>query len=101
MGLSVLFFAAHLAAESESPEIKGDQEYVGNFIGLSGNKIHIELARTGYRVSLPLAADVEYLHKDSGYIPYDPENMLSELPVKAIEVDGRIVQVIMLWEIPR
>ena len=101
-GVCVLFFTAHLAAfERGSREVRGDREYIGNFAGFRGNEIQIELAETGYRLSLPLAADVEFLHKDMGYAAYDPKDIFDGAPVKAIEVEKKIVQVIMLWEIPR
>ena len=104
VSLCCLFFTAHLAQADlvgDSPEIRGDDRYVGDFAGFRGNKIQIDLERTGYRVSLPLADDVEYLHKDSGYRSYDPSDIPPEAPVKAIEVDGEIVQVILLWLVPR
>jgi len=44
---------------------------------------------------------VEYLHKDSGYRSYDPSDIPPDAPVKAIEVDEKIVQVILLWLVPR
>jgi len=109
--LCLLVFAASLAAfeseasgrpdDSRAVVIQGDDQYVGDFAGFVDGKIQINLARTGYRVSLPLADDVEFLHKDSGYRPYDPADIPSEAPVKAIEVDREIVQVILLWILPR
>lgn len=100
--LSCLFFTTHLSAlESGSPVIRGDDEYVGDFVAIRDNRIHIDLSRTGYRVSPPLANDVVFLHKDMNYEPYDPEKIFPGAPVKAILLDGKIVQVIMLWMIPR
>lgn len=103
--LCIVFLTGQLfALEGDNrgnPEIRGDDEYVGNFAGFKGNEIQVDLSRTGYRMSLPLANDVEYLHKDNNYAPFDPEDIRPEAPVKAIEVDGEIVQVIMLWLMPR
>jgi len=109
--LCLLVFAAHLVAfepgapvsgdDSRGVVIQGNDQYVGDFAGFRDGKIQINLARTGYRVSLPLASDVEFLHKDSGYRPYDPADIPSEAPIKAIEVDREIVQVILLWILPR
>ena len=104
-GICLLVLSAHISAfaqealeQGSSPEIRGDREYVGEFAGFRGNEIQIELERTGYRVSLPLADDVEYLRKD--YSSYDPKDLFQGAPVMAIEVGGEIVQVIMLWKLP-
>ena len=82
-----------------NPEIRGDDQYVGDFAGFRNNMIQIDLKRTGYRVSLPLADDVGYMRKD--YTPYQRQNLSPGIPVKAIEVDGEIVQVIIQLELPR
>jgi len=99
LGLSCLFFIPHLAAlEPDGPKIRGDDRYVGDFAGFRGNKIQIDLERTGYRVSLPLADDVGYMRMD--YTPYRRQNLSPGTPVKAIEVEGEIVQVIIQLELP-
>jgi len=101
--LFIVFLTGQLfALEGDNrgnPEIRGDDRYVGDFAGFRGNMIQIDLERTGYRVSLPLADDVGYMRKD--YTPYRRENLSPGTPVKAIEVEGEIVQVIIQLELPR
>jgi hypothetical protein len=103
--LCLIFFTCQLFAwESNNREVFGQQEYIGNFDGFEYDGdvkkvIHIKLSQTGYRVSLPLADDAEYLYKQNNYAPFNPENLIFLATVKAIVVGEKVVQIIVL-EVP-
>lgn len=90
----------HVWEVEGSSEIFGDEEYTGKFDGFEEGTLHIKLDQTGERISLPLAEDVEYLYeKTSRNVPYDPEKLIFQATIKAIVVDEKVVQVIVL-EVP-
>ncbi len=103
--LCIVFFAGlAFASGGYHPEVQGGYEYIGNFDGYDydGSErtvIHIKLPRTGQRVSLPLAEDVEYLYKPNNYAPYNPRRLIFLATIKAIVVNEQVVQIIVL-EVP-
>jgi len=99
-----IFGSSVFAWNIDTPEIRGDDEYIGNFDGFSWEgyerkTIHIKLSQTGYRVSLPLANNVEYLYKPNDFSPYPPGKLIFHATIKAIVVNEKVMQIIVL-EVP-
>lgn len=99
--LCILFSAPFLYAEEAGRgwEIFGDEKYTGKFDGFKDDKLYIKLDRTGERIALPLAEEVEYLYKPNNYAPYDPQKLIFQATIKAIVVEEKVVQVVVL-EVP-